>query len=255
MHSYENLKRRKVLIVDDNIMNRVFAKRILVTHEIEVTESQNGEEAIEELIKQSYDFILMDIQMPVMNGIMATEIIRKNLKIKTPIIALTGSATREEKDFYLSSGMNSILLKPFTSDQLLNTLISINSKSNEHSTIPTDTSSIILDKDYDLSQLHEISNGDNAFVLQMIDIFKKTISQSLNEMKSAYLAEDYETLGKVAHRIKPSIRNLKIKKIYYPIEQLELQSEKSDPTIIGNHLTTITDTLNDVINALDSELV
>ena len=254
MPSYENLSHKKVLIVDDNIMNRVFAKRILSTHEIEVTESQNGEEAIEELIKKSYDFILMDIQMPVMDGIRATNIIRTNLKIKTPIIALTGSATKQEIDLYLSSGMNAFLLKPFTSDQLLNTLISVSNNPNKRSEVVPNSSNIEIDKDYDLSQLYEISNGDMEFVLQMIEIFNKTISHSLKEMTSAYLAEDFETVSSVAHRIKPSIRNLKIKKLYPSLEQLEFHSEKANSTLIGKHLKVMTDTLNNVINALNSEL-
>ncbi len=82
----------------------------------------NGEEAIKMVREHSVDIILMDIQMPVMDGVTATNILRKEMGISIPIIALTAHALREEKEIYLNSGMNDFLPKPYTENQLLSAL-------------------------------------------------------------------------------------------------------------------------------------
>jgi CheY-like chemotaxis protein len=82
-----------------------------------VEEAENGNQAINKLINHTYDLILMDIQMPEMDGIEATKIIRTGLNLKTPIIALTANSFQHDIDKYFDIGMNDFIIKPFEEDQ------------------------------------------------------------------------------------------------------------------------------------------
>ena len=92
-----NLKGKQVLVVDDNIMNRMVANVILKEYDVLVTEANDGEEAVNYLKNNPCDLVLMDLQMPVLNGYQASKIIRLKLKLEVPIIALTASNPEEEK--------------------------------------------------------------------------------------------------------------------------------------------------------------
>lgn len=113
------LKGKRVLVVDDNMMNIMVVKVILSEYEIILSEATNGEQAVAFLEKNPTDLILMDLKMPVLDGFQATNIIRKKLKLTTPIIALTANSIEEEKIKCLELGMNDYLTKPFDRDVFL----------------------------------------------------------------------------------------------------------------------------------------
>ena len=79
MSDYKQLKNKNILVVDDNIMNRIAARRTMSNYGIIVTEVKDGQEAIDAIMEETFDIILMDIQMPVLDGIEATKIIREKL--------------------------------------------------------------------------------------------------------------------------------------------------------------------------------
>jgi CheY-like chemotaxis protein len=114
-----SLKGKKILVVDDNIMNRMVANVILKEFDVLVSEANDGEEAVNYLQNNSCDLILMDLQMPILNGYEASEIIRHKLKLNTPIIALTASDLEEEKKKCFEIGMNDYLFKSFNREQFL----------------------------------------------------------------------------------------------------------------------------------------
>lgn len=115
----KNLKGKKILVVDDNIMNRMVATLILDEFEVIVSEAGDGEEAVEYLKNNACDLVLMDLQMPVSNGFDASIIIREKLKLDVPIIALTANVIKGEKEKCINVGMNDYLSKPFDEDQFL----------------------------------------------------------------------------------------------------------------------------------------
>ena len=117
-----NLKGKQVLVVDDNIMNRMVANVILKEYDVLVTEANDGEEAVNYLKNNPCDLVLMDLQMPVLNGYQASKIIRLKLKLDVPIIALTASDSEEEKGKCYEVGMNDYLSKPFDKEQFLKTI-------------------------------------------------------------------------------------------------------------------------------------
>lgn len=115
----DSLKGKKILVVDDNIMNRMVANVILLEYNVTVSEAADGEEAVNYLKNNSCDLVLMDLQMPILDGFKASEIIRQELKLEIPIIALTASDIEEEKEKCFEVGMNDFLYKPFNKDQFL----------------------------------------------------------------------------------------------------------------------------------------
>jgi PAS domain S-box-containing protein len=114
-----NLKGKKILVVDDNRMNRMVAKVILKDYDVIISEAINGEEAVNYLKNNPCDLVLMDIQMPVLNGYQASKVIRQELKLDIPIIALTANAMKGEKEKCLEFGMNDYVSKPFDEESFL----------------------------------------------------------------------------------------------------------------------------------------
>jgi signal transduction histidine kinase/DNA-binding response OmpR family regulator len=122
----ESRKKINILVVEDNLINQKLIVRILQKRGYLVDTANDGKEAVEKLSHNSYDLVLMDIQMPKMDGIEATESIRKKEKEEnakmTPIIALTAYAMKGDKERFLKAGMNSYISKPIKQDQLMETI-------------------------------------------------------------------------------------------------------------------------------------
>jgi CheY-like chemotaxis protein len=114
----KSLQGYRILLVDDNNINLFLAQTILSKWHADVTSAVNGEEAIKAVARDRYDLILMDLQMPVLDGLEATRIIRSDIKNNTPIIAFTANALNSEKEMCMSIGMNDYLTKPIQPETL-----------------------------------------------------------------------------------------------------------------------------------------
>ena len=110
----------KILIAEDNQLNQMLIKAILDKESIQYELAENGEQVLEKLKTTNFDLILMDIQMPIMDGVTATIEIRNNLKSSIPIIALTANASVSDELKYKEVGMNDHLSKPFKREDLFN---------------------------------------------------------------------------------------------------------------------------------------
>ncbi|MGB0882260.1 MAG: PAS domain S-box protein [Vicingaceae bacterium] len=117
------LKNKRILLVEDNEINRFLATTVLAKWEIIVDVAEDGKVAIDKINKNNYDIVLMDIQMPVMGGVEATHIIRNELKLNVPIIALTANAVKGDKEEFLNAGMDDYISKPFDASILFNKLV------------------------------------------------------------------------------------------------------------------------------------
>jgi PAS domain S-box-containing protein len=121
----KSLQGYHILLVDDNNINLFLAQTILSKWHAEVTTATNGEEAIQAITKGNFDLVLMDLQMPILDGFEATRIIRDDFKNETPIIAFTANALNSEKETCLSIGMNDYLTKPIQPDHLYNAILKL----------------------------------------------------------------------------------------------------------------------------------
>ena len=117
------LLNKRILLVEDNEMNRLVASTILESYGLILTEVVNGKEALETLSREPYDLVLMDVQMPVMDGLEATRTIRKEISRELPVIALTANAIKGENDTCFNAGMNDYISKPFKEEDLIATML------------------------------------------------------------------------------------------------------------------------------------
>ncbi len=121
-HAEKESRPMHILIVEDDAANMLAISRFMEKKGYRISSAQNGQEALDALYKERYDCIIMDIQMPVMNGVEATKVIRTSPKYSrramTPIIALTAFALEEDKNLYLDIGMDDYLTKPVNLEDL-----------------------------------------------------------------------------------------------------------------------------------------
>jgi two-component system, sensor histidine kinase len=214
------LKGSRILLVEDNEMNRLVATTILEHYGIDFREAFNGKEAIDLLTKEKFDLVLMDVQMPVMNGIAATHLIRKEISATIPIIALTANAIKGESDKCIAAGMNAYISKPFEEAVLVRTIGSLLGKEIKIAAVQNITP-ITADNLFDLSDLRKLSCGDEKFVTKMITMFIKIAPESVTEMKKALHRNDFEKVKSVAHGLKPSIDTLGIAAMKTRIREIE----------------------------------
>jgi PAS domain S-box-containing protein len=117
--SSKALKGKRILLAEDNEMNRLLASTLLAHYGLLVDEAEDGKVAIEMIQSRLYDLVLMDLQMPEMDGLMATKTIREHLALSLPIIALTANACKEEESRCYAAGMDDFVSKPFEESEFI----------------------------------------------------------------------------------------------------------------------------------------
>ena len=208
-----------ILLVEDNEMNRMVVQNTLQYYDCSVTEAENGMEAITLLKNQNFDIILMDIQMPEMDGYEATKIIRTDFKLTTPIIALTANAFKTEIEKCKKAGMNDYVTKPFDESILLNTIskyISEKEIVNQFNSKPA-TIAVL----YNLNALNILSRGNVEFVAKMIGVFVTQTATEIENITNSLAIDDFPEVSRLIHKIKPSVESLGIKSILDEIKLLE----------------------------------
>jgi PAS domain S-box-containing protein len=216
-----NIDGAKILLVEDNELNRMVAQNSLQYFNCKVDEAENGLEAIEILKTKEFDIILMDIQMPEMDGIEATKFIRNKLNIKTPIIALTANAFKTEIEKCRKAGMDDYVTKPFDETILLETIAKLLNRKDEKeitlkiNNMPEDTWL------YSMSSINNLSRGNEEFVQKMIAIFIDQTLDTIEKVERALLTNDYPEVSRLIHKIKPSIEGMGILSILDDVKLLE----------------------------------
>lgn len=193
---------RKVLVVEDNLMNQKLTSIILQAQGFEITVARNGKKAIEYLKEKQADLILMDIQMPVMDGYKTTQLIRDELHLATPIIAMTAHALSGEREKCLQAGMNDYLAKPFKETDLLDKIAHWAQQLHHQSSSTTSDTPIPR---IDLSFLIQQTSNNRAFINEMISIFRKQNPRDLAKLKAAIGKADFKTIYKTTHSLRNTI--------------------------------------------------
>ena len=242
----------RVLLVEDNELNQQVATMTLSHFGLKVEVANNGKEAVEMLATKTFDIVLMDVQMPIMDGYEASRLIRKELQLDVPIVALTANALKGESDKCLSAGMNDFITKPFDEVTMLKTMAkwlkskSLDKASDELASKKSDKITALL---YDLGKLESISRGDYTFIKKVLGIFVEHTPGAIEEIKLTASSGDYETMGKIAHRIKPSLDNLGIKTMFQVIRDIEnYEVTKGDVSALLDQILQLEETVLAVID-------
>ena len=247
------LNGKKIVVADDNDHNRLVASLILQNYGAEIIEASNGEEALSAANSNNPDLILMDIQMPVLNGYEATKILRER-GITIPVIAVTANAIRGENEKCIEAGMNDYISKPFKEEDFLNRIAKWLAPDSNFKTKEIETVAIISESAeplYNLSSLKAISKGNEAFIKKMVNLFCEQTPPLIEEMKSAYFANDLEKMGALAHKIKPTFDNLNIRLLKQDIRAIEnAGKEKTALPDLKELLDKIDQTVTQVIHQM-----
>lgn len=234
---YRSLGNRKVLVVEDIEINQYLARHIMESWGFEVSIAENGRIGLEVLKQRNFDLVLMDIQMPEMDGIQAAAEIRKledPVKATTPIIALTANINTAETTKYLEAGMNDYLSKPIV-ESILFQKISMNIRETlaEQEELPEllhEEATEQRQRNYDLSLIRSLSGGDEDFVRRMIALFTETIPGSARQLVEASAEGRWSDVTKIAHKMKSTIDSMGIAALKTIIREIESKSKNGTDT-------------------------
>lgn len=223
----DGLAGKRVLVVEDNEANQKVIFHILQKAGIETDLADNGKIAIQ-LLEQgfSYDLIIMDLQMPEMDGFETTVYIRQNLKLTIPIIAMTASALRNEKIKCMNLGMNEYLNKPFVPADLFRQLRRFLLK-KEVKEIATDPTAFVYPdsrKLYSLNHLIELDDID--CLCEVLHLFVDSTPVAMSEINQSIIEEDWDQVYKKCHKLKSSIGILQMARLLSLISKIECDAKE-----------------------------
>jgi CheY-like chemotaxis protein/HPt (histidine-containing phosphotransfer) domain-containing protein len=198
-----NFEGLHALLVDDNAVNQKVGERLLTRLRLRVTHAWNGAEALEVLRQQRVDVVLMDCQMPVMDGYEATRILRgpdgNVLDPKVPVIAMTANALLGDREQCIAAGMDNYLTKPLDPQRLLAALQSAGLAT--HATLPRAAPGAAVET-LDVAALESICDGDCEFLRELLETYLTSAAALLLEIERGATERSVSTLRRCAHQLK-----------------------------------------------------
>ncbi len=211
-HSVKNIK---VLVAEDIALNQLLMRTLLDDFGFEYDIAGNGKIAIEKLQAKSYDIILMDLQMPEMNGFEATEYIRNKMNSKIPIVALTADVTTVDLAKCKSVGMDDYISKPVDERLLYSKIVGLVKHASPSKTTDNNEAKIIEGeklKFVDLSYLTQRTKADPELMMRMISIYLEQTPPLINIMKQGLQHKDWNSVQGAVHKMIPSFSIMGISK-------------------------------------------
>jgi CheY-like chemotaxis protein/HPt (histidine-containing phosphotransfer) domain-containing protein len=223
------LSGKKILVVEDNETNQKVIFHMLKKFGVDIRIVNNGKEAIQVLEDGCpYDLLIMDLQMPEMDGFETTKYIRQQLKLKVPIFAMTASALRNEKTKCFELGMNEYLTKPFVPAELHQQLKKylLPEDIQIHSIKDRDQDQKnISDKPYDLGHLIELEDAD--CLCEVLQSFLESTPLTLSEIESGIHEHDWDRVYKQSHKLKTSLGLLQMEKLLSVMGVIEINAKEN----------------------------
>jgi len=229
-----DIPRRKVLLVEDNPVNQKLAIRLLERQGHHVTLAKNGQEAVDLSAESSYDFALMDMQMPVMGGIESTRLIRQREAVSgayLPIIAMTANAMQGDRESCIDAGMDGYISKPIDTARMAaeieRILGSISAKPCAVAPVagPPAQQSLM---DFDFADAQRRFGDQMEFIPEIAEVFFSGVPQHIVELEEAIAAGDGPQLMSAGHGLMGSAGNLSARYVYHLAQKLEGYGKAKD---------------------------
>ncbi len=195
----------QILVVDDNAMNQSLMKHLLIQWGTSFVVVSNGIEAIEQLKTAAFDLVLMDIQMPKMDGYATARYIREDLKLTVPIIAMTAHAMAGEREKCLSNGMNECISKPINEEVLFKLISKFISPKKADPAVTDQKPAYLAFQTIDLSYMKDISKGNVSYEKIVTEQYISCTPQDITGLFDAYERGDIAELNRIAHNMKTSV--------------------------------------------------
>jgi signal transduction histidine kinase/CheY-like chemotaxis protein len=211
--AWESFNGARVLAVEDNAINQTLIRQMLKEWDLDVDISENGFDALEKLKSNTYQLVLMDIQMPGMDGYTATRKIRQELKLDLPIVAMTAHALAGEREKCLEQGMNAYLSKPIR-QELLYEIIS--------PYLQVQKAAGNKFKFINLEYMKQVSNGNVEYEKTVTRQFLEVIPLDLEDILEAWSAKDMQSVHRLAHNMKTTVSVMGLNSLLQPwLDKLE----------------------------------
>jgi len=239
-----------VLVADDNRMNQRLLEFLLSGAGIAFDIVSDGREVIERLRQKKYDLVLMDIQMPVMDGYTASRLIRSELRLAIPIVAMTAHAMPGERDKCLASGMNEYLPKPIVEAELFRIIgkfvkagggpsaeggVSTEGAPSAAPVAPAATTGVY--RFINTTYLQELSGGDRAYEEEMKEQFLHSLPEKLDQLGAALSAGDAATASRLAHNLKTTVSIMGLsERLFVLLDALEYPDGLADSVALFSAL-------------------
>ncbi|MCC6185881.1 MAG: response regulator [Chitinophagaceae bacterium] len=246
------LQKTKILLTEDNEFNQLVAVDTLqlLAPGIQIDYALNGAEAVEKIRKNDYDLVLMDIRMPIMDGMEATKIIRQlaGPKSQTKIIAMTANVMAEDVSTYFEIGMNAYVSKPFEQTELLSKMAEVlnlssaeNTNTLDNTPIAKATSKALPDIVCDMNFLQQFTKGDLEKQRKYINMFLENAPKLLSQLETGLVQKDYETIKIAAHSLKPQLSYMGVTEDVSNVFLLEQNAnEKAHQNLIPGLIENVT---------------
>ncbi len=239
-HSLQERRRRlDILLVEDNPINRELIMALLSKRGEAVTEAEDGIQALKALEKHVYDLVFMDVQMPNMDGLKATQEIRKREQVTgkhTPIIALTAHASKQDRQKCLAVGMDDFISKPIKRPEFFKLLEHYSSLNLSNKTLSSSPSSPAAPDSgqasklpiVDIKSVLERVNGDRELLHDLLHKFINLSQKQVYDLEAGIQQHDFEAIRKTAHFLKGSSANLSCERVRNRTANLERMAKNPD---------------------------
>jgi PAS domain S-box-containing protein len=231
------LSEAKILLVDDNVINQKVAINQLGKLGYSAIIANNGAEAIETVKSTQFDLILMDCQMPIMDGYEATSNIRAfeiSKGIHTPIIAMTANAMIGDREICINAGMDDYLSKPIKTQDLKNIFDIYLNKVPVKTLTYTNEIESSSKSAVNFNRLKELFGDDFETVDTIISVYKSSTTVLLNELETEISASNFEAIKNLGHQLAGSSANLGIDRLYDVAREIENAASLSEIQTINN---------------------
>jgi len=257
-------KRLNILLAEDNVVNQKLAMKILEKRGHSVVVVPNGKEAVKKLEEDHFDLVLMDVQMPVMDGLTATREIR-NLKPESrnqedpvsgiPIIAMTAYAMKGDREKCLEAGMNDYISKPIKSEELFRIIEKFsdrlqNNVKEEQEVLSASNNRELTGDVFDFSKALDRVDGDMELFKEITGLFLENLPDSISQIRAAIAGNNSNTLNMAAHSLKGSVGNFGKNRVFEAAYQLEVMGRKGELAEANTALSELEEELKKLESAM-----
>jgi len=242
----------RILLVEDNAVNQKLALRMLTKRGHYVVVSSNGKQALSALEKGSYDLVLMDVQMPEMDGLEATRLLRQREKLtgrRQAVVAMTALVMKGDRERCIAAGMDGYLSKPIRPqelDELLDRYSAIDHEALPEGARPSLPTAAICAED-----LLERIGDDRVFLAELLELFRADYPNQISAAREAVTENDADALQVVGHALKGALANLAAPFAATIASELESMGKTGDMARAGNRVTKLEEELGRVVEALE----
>jgi len=253
-----------ILVAEDNVPNQELTQELLEKVGVTIDIASNGEEAIEKIKEQEYDAVLMDCQMPVMDGYEATRILREDERFKEiPILAMTANSTQEDRERCLSVGMNDVIVKPVDVKNFYGVLMEWVKPKN-----PSSKYDAIADKGFygkldsleiegmNIHKALQRVQGEDEILLKMLQRFSNSQKDTMQIVAEDLKINNVEDAARNIHTLKGLCGNLEAEYLYKKLQTLEneLKSLDHNVDLIDSVILDVSEKLKKLIASIDENL-